>query len=75
MHAFAVFLTHAVTILFLIGLAGSAVVIVISFVEDWGDLFGPDEPTTEAKPNRPHEDTSVAVHSYTPSPQIRPKRS
>ena len=51
MHAFAVFLIRAVTILFFIGMAGSAVVIVISFVEDWGELFGPDEPTTEAKPN------------------------
>ena len=75
MHAFAVFLIRAVTILFFIGLAGSAVVIVISFVEDWGELFGPDEPTTETKPNRLHEDTSVAVHSYAPSPQTRPKRS
>jgi hypothetical protein len=75
MHAFAVFLIRAVMILFFIGLAGSAVVIVISFFEDWGELFGPDEPTIEAKPNRPHEDTSVAVHSYTPSLQIRQKRS
>jgi hypothetical protein len=75
MHAFAVFLIRAVTILFFIGMAGSAVVIVISFVEDWGELFGPDEPTTEAKPNLSREETSTAVHSYTPSPQIGPKRS
>ena len=75
MHALAVFLIRAVTILFFVGLAGSAVVILISFVEDWRELFGPDEPATEVKPNRPREETSVAVHSYTPSAQIGPKRS
>lgn len=75
MNAFAVFLIRAVTILFFIGMAGSAVVVAISFVEDWGELFGPDEPATGTKPNRPLEDTSVAVQNYVPSAQTRPKRS
>ncbi len=56
MHVFVVFLIRAITILFFIGLAGSAVVIVISFVEDWGELFGSHEPITGVKPNRPRED-------------------
>jgi hypothetical protein len=40
--------------LFFIGLAGSAVVILISFVEDFRELFGSDEVSTEiARPPRP----------------------
>jgi len=33
--------------MFFIGLAGSAVVILISFVEDFRELFGSDEPGRE----------------------------
>ena len=32
-------------IMFFIGLAGSSVVVVISFIEDGIELFGEDEPT------------------------------
>jgi hypothetical protein len=31
---------HLLTILFFVGLAGSAVVVVISFVEDFAELIG-----------------------------------
>jgi hypothetical protein len=36
-------------IMFFVGLAGSAVVVIISFVEDGKELFGKDEP------DQPHE--------------------
>jgi len=35
---------------FFVGLAGSAVVILISFVEDFRELVGSDEPSHEAAP-------------------------
>jgi hypothetical protein len=46
------FLVYLVTALFLIGLAGSAVVVIISFVEDFRELFSDDEvaPTAPAPP-------------------------
>ncbi|HEY2469909.1 MAG TPA: hypothetical protein VGI45_18980 [Terracidiphilus sp.] len=47
MHSFGTFLIHVLTALFFIGLAGSAIVIAISFVEDFRELFGPDEPSSE----------------------------
>ena len=31
-------------VMFFVGLAGSAVVVIISFVEDGKELFGEDEP-------------------------------
>ena len=43
MHAAAVFFLHALSTLFLIGLAGSAVVVVITFVEDLHDFSGSDD--------------------------------
>jgi hypothetical protein len=39
MHAFAHFCMDVLTIMFFAGMAGSAVVIVISFVEDFAELF------------------------------------
>jgi hypothetical protein len=45
---------RVITGLFFIGLAGSAIVIGISFVEDFHELFGPDEPSPEpTKPSQP----------------------
>lgn len=44
MHVLDTFLIHVITVLFFIGLAGSVIVIAISFVEDFHELFGPDEP-------------------------------
>jgi len=34
------FAMHLLTILFFIGLAGSAVVVILSFIEDLGELLG-----------------------------------
>ena len=48
MHAVGVFFLHALSALFLIGLAGSAVVVLITFVEDFGELFGREEAHSEA---------------------------
>jgi len=42
---FAVFAIRLLTAMFFIGLAGSAVVVLISFLEDGQELFGKDEPT------------------------------
>jgi len=54
MHGFGTFLVRLVTILFFTGLAGSTIVIAISFVEDFRELFGPDEPS-ERPLKRPHK--------------------
>ena len=48
MHVLGTFLMHLLTVLFFVGMAGSVFVIMISFVEDFHELFGPDdEPITE----------------------------
>jgi len=36
------FAMHLLVVLFFIGLAGSSVVVVLSFIEDLGELFGGD---------------------------------
>jgi hypothetical protein len=38
---------HLITAIFLIGLAGSAIVVVLSFIEDSRELFGSDEPSAQ----------------------------
>ncbi len=38
----AVFAMQVLEIMFFVGMAGSAVVVIISFVEDWRELFGKD---------------------------------
>ena len=40
----AIFVMRLLEIMFFVGLAGSAVVVLISFVEDGKELFGKDEP-------------------------------
>jgi hypothetical protein len=40
--AFLQFAMHFLTVLFFIGLAGSSVVVILSFIEDLGELFGGD---------------------------------
>jgi hypothetical protein len=42
---FAVFAMRLLEVLFFAGLAGSAVVVLISFIEDGKELIGKDEPT------------------------------
>ena len=48
MHFVSASLIRLITALFFIGLAGSMIVIVISFVEDFRELFSPDEPHLES---------------------------
>ena len=43
MYAIATFGIHFLSAVFLIGLAGSAIVVVISFVEDFAELFSSDD--------------------------------
>jgi hypothetical protein len=38
----AIFLMRLLEVMFFVGLAGSAVVVLISFVEDFKELFGED---------------------------------
>jgi len=40
--AFAAFVIRLLEILFFVGLAGSAIVVLISFIEDGKELFGKD---------------------------------
>jgi len=39
----ALFVMHALEVMFFVGLAGSTIVVLISFVEDAKELFGDDE--------------------------------
>jgi hypothetical protein len=57
MHSLGVVFVDVVVALFFIGLAGSAVVILISFVEDFRELFGPDD--AEPEPARPPQSAPV----------------
>jgi len=50
------FLVHLLTAMFLIGLVGSAVVVIISFVEDFRELFsGNEEAPTAPRPPRENQ--------------------
>ena len=40
--AFGLFAMHVLEVLFFVGMAGSAIVVVISFIEDAQELFGED---------------------------------
>jgi hypothetical protein len=40
----AIFFMRVLEVMFFVGLAGSAVVVIISFIEDGKELFGKDEP-------------------------------
>ena len=44
MQHLALFAMHVLEAMFFIGLAGSTVVVLISFAEDGKELFGKDEP-------------------------------
>ncbi len=41
---FAIFAMRLLEVMFFVGLAGSTVVVIISFLEDGKELFGKDEP-------------------------------
>ena len=40
----AIFAMRVLEVMFFVGLTGSAVVVLISFIEDGKELFGKDEP-------------------------------
>ena len=44
MQHLALFAMHVLEVMFFVGLAGSTVVVLISFAEDGKELFGKDEP-------------------------------
>ena len=48
----AVFGMHLLEVMFFVGLVGSSVVVIISFIEDGKELFGKDEPP-ESRADRP----------------------
>ncbi|MBS1801830.1 MAG: hypothetical protein JST28_00605 [Acidobacteria bacterium] len=66
MHAIGKFLIDAIVVMFFVGMAGSAVVIVISFVEDFRELFGSDESTPEHEGPPPSTHERSAAYSYSP---------
>ena len=65
MYAIGKVLIDVIVVLFFVGMAGSAVVIFISFIEDSKELFGDDE-TPEIDPKRSDPAASVAadLHSF-----------
>ena len=48
MHILSTFLIRIVTAVFFIGMLGSVIVIVLSFVEDFQELFSSDESHLES---------------------------
>ena len=44
MQQFAIIAMKVLEVMFFVGLAGSSVVVLISFAEDGKELFGKDEP-------------------------------
>lgn len=65
MHVLGKIFVDILTVLFFAGLAGSVIVIAISFVEDFRELFGPDEkpekPATPAQSGPPSGADKYAV--------------
>jgi len=49
----AIFVMRILEVMFFVGLAGSAVVVLISFIEDGKELFGKDEPP-ESRASQPN---------------------
>ena len=68
MHSFGVVFVDVIVGLFFVGLAGSSIVILISFVEDFRELFGPDD--AEPEPTRPpHSAPTMASHASFAAPK------
>ena len=65
MHFVGTMFVNLMVSIFFIGMAGSAVVILISFVEDFRELFGSDESAAEshARPNSEVGPLSHGLHS------------
>ena len=60
MYAIGKLLIDVIVVLFFVGMAGSAVVVVISFVEDFRELFGEDDAVPESAPHTPATTGSTA---------------
>jgi len=65
MHAIGKALIDVIVVLFFVGMAGSAVVILISFVEDFRELFGDDESVPDPAPSPMKTRPNVAEYGYT----------
>jgi hypothetical protein len=57
MHFVGTMFVDLMVTLFFIGMAGSAVVVLVSFVEDFRELFGSDESAPEL-PSRPQSESA-----------------
>lgn len=62
MQAIGTILIDVIVVLFFVGMAGSAVVILISFVEDFRELFGDDDAVPE--PVAPPMKTAAGASDY-----------
>jgi hypothetical protein len=65
MYAIGKVLIDVIVVLFFVGMAGSAVVVFISFIEDFRELFGDDEtPEMEPKHLPPSTDVAADLHRF-----------
>jgi hypothetical protein len=70
MYAIGKVFIDVIVVLFFVGMAGSAVVVAISFVDDFRELFGPDDADAEERRHAPPE-TNVAREFRSFSPRQR----
>lgn len=59
MYAIGKLLIDVIVVLFFVGMAGSAIVVVISFFEDFKELFGDDDAMPEPAPHAPAKTTDA----------------
>jgi hypothetical protein len=72
MYAIGKVLIDVIVVLFFVGMAGSAVVIFISFIEDFRELFGDDEtPEMEPKHAPPAPDIAADLHRFASKQRAR----
>jgi hypothetical protein len=64
MYAIAKMLINLIVVLFFVGMAGSAVVVLIAFVDDCRELFGSDDDSSELEKPIPFPAAKSAPHSY-----------
>lgn len=67
MHGIGTTFIDVIVVLFFVGMAGSAVVILISFVEDFKELFGDDESIPDIAPPPMKATASASEYSYSAS--------
>jgi len=64
MYAIGKFLIDAIVVMFFVGIAGSVVVIIISFIEDFRELFGSDDGPAQHEDATPTANLKPAAYSY-----------